>query len=40
MRPWAENMRVKELDSAHWVQLERREEVNRALQEFFDEVEG
>ena len=40
MRPWAKDMRVKELDSAHWVQLEKREEVNRALQDFFDEVEG
>ena len=40
MRPWVKDMRVKELDSAHWVQLQRREEVNRALQEFFDDVEG
>ncbi|KAF6240610.1 hypothetical protein HO173_001281 [Letharia columbiana] len=40
MRPWAADLRVKVLDSAHWVQLQRREEVNRALRKFFDEVEG
>ena len=40
MRPWARDLRVKELDAAHWVPLEKSEEVNRALQEFFDEVEG
>ena len=40
MRPWVGDLRVKELDSAHWVQLQRREEVNHALQEFFNEVEG
>lgn len=40
MRPWVADLRVKELDSAHWVQLQRREEVNRALQKFFNEVQG
>lgn len=40
MRPWVEDLRVKELDSAHWVQLQRREEVNRTLQGFLNEVEG
>ena len=40
MRPWAEDMRVKELDAAHWVPLEKPEEVNLALQELFDELEG
>ena len=40
MRPWAKDMRVKELDAAHWVPLEKPEEVNRTLREFFDEVEG
>ena len=40
MRPWARDLQFKELDAAHWVPLEKSEEVNRALQEFFDEVEG
>lgn len=40
MKPWVRDLRVKEMDSAHWVQLQRREEVNRALQNFFNEVEG
>lgn len=39
MRPWAADMRFRTLDSAHWVQLQRRDEVNRALGGFFDEVE-
>ena len=37
----AEDVRVKEVStSGHWVQLEAREEVNRMLEEFFEEVEG
>ena len=40
MRPWAKDMRVKELDAAHWVPLEKPDQVNQALQEFFDGVEG
>ena len=40
IKPWAKDLRVKELDAAHWVPLEKPEEVNRILQEFFDEVEG
>ena len=38
IRPWAKDLRVKELDSAHWVQLQKRDEVNAYLQDFFDEV--
>ena len=40
MRPWVENLRVEELDSAHFVQLQKSKEVNHTLQKFFDEVEG
>ena len=38
IRPWAKDLRVKELESAHWVQLQKRDEVNACLQDFFDEV--
>ena len=38
--PWVRDLRVRELDSAHFVQLERFEEVNCLLEEFFDEVGG
>lgn len=40
MKPFAKDLRIKELDSAHWVQLQRRDEVNAALGEFFNEVPG
>ena len=38
MKPWVKDLRIVLIDSAHFVQLERREEVNRALEDFFDEV--
>ena len=39
IRNFADNVRVKELDTGHWVQLEAREEVNKYLQEFFSELD-
>ena len=37
-KPYIDDLRLKILDSAHWVQLQKRDEVNRYLEEFFDEV--
>jgi hypothetical protein len=39
MRQFTENLQVKELDSGHWVQLEFRDEVNKALGDFISRVE-
>jgi soluble epoxide hydrolase/lipid-phosphate phosphatase len=39
MRQFAEDLRVKELDSGHWVQLEFKDEVNKALEDFISRVE-
>jgi pimeloyl-ACP methyl ester carboxylesterase len=39
IRQFADDMRVKKLDTGHWVQLEARDEVNKILEEFFSELE-
>jgi len=36
MRPWVEDLVVKELDSGHFVQAEKADEVNKALEEFIE----
>ena len=36
MRHWVKDMRVVKLDAGHMPQLEKREELNEALQEFVD----
>jgi soluble epoxide hydrolase / lipid-phosphate phosphatase len=38
MRTFAEDVRVKELNTGHWLQLEAREEVNKILEGFFSEL--
>ena len=34
MRPWAKDLRVVEIESGYWVQLEKAEEVNMCLERF------
>ena len=36
-RPWVKNLQVKELATAHWVQLEKPDEVNKILKDFIEE---
>ena len=38
MRPYAPNLKVVGFESGHWVQIERRDEVNSALEDFFKTV--
>lgn len=37
MRPFVRNLKVEKMESGHWVQLEKREEVNQTLKVFFQE---
>jgi soluble epoxide hydrolase/lipid-phosphate phosphatase len=39
IRQFANDVRLKELDTGHWVQLEAREEINKHLEEFFSELD-
>ena len=39
MRPWVKDLKVVEMDCAHWVQLQKREELNKVLEAFLGEVE-
>ena len=36
MRPWVKDLLVKEMDSGHFVQAEKADEVNKALEEFIE----
>ena len=36
-RPYAPNLRVQEIESGHFMMLEKADEVNKALWEFFEE---
>ena len=36
---FADNVRVKELNTGHWVQLEVKDEVNSYLEQFFSNLE-
>lgn len=38
MRPFVKNLQVEKVDTGHWLQLEKPEEVNELLKTFFDEV--
>lgn len=37
-RPYAPDLRITPIDAGHWIQLEKRDETNAALEAFFDEV--
>ncbi len=37
-RPYAPDLRVKPVEAGHWVQLEKKDETNAILEEFFLEV--
>jgi len=39
MRAYAANMKEVGFESGHWVQIEKRDEVNSALEDFFKAVE-
>lgn len=39
-RKWAKDLRVENLDTGHWVYLEKPDEVNTILKRFFEEVDG
>lgn len=39
VRQFADDVRVKELDTGHWVQLEAKDEVNLYLEQFFSDLE-
>jgi pimeloyl-ACP methyl ester carboxylesterase len=34
------DLRVKSVDAGHWLMLEKEDEVNKYLQDFFEEIEG
>jgi pimeloyl-ACP methyl ester carboxylesterase len=36
MQPFAPNLVCKELDAGHWIQLERPDELNHMLGDFFE----
>ena len=36
MRPWVKDLVVKEIDSGHFVQVEKADEVNKTLEEFIE----
>ena len=36
MRPWVKDLLVKEMDSGHFVQAEKANEVNKTLEEFIE----
>lgn len=40
MRPFAKDMEVESLESGHWVQLEKADEVNEILKKFFEKQHG
>lgn len=37
MRPFVQNLKVEKLEAGHWLQLEKREDVNKTLKAFFEE---
>lgn len=37
-KPYAEDLRIESLDTAHWIQLEKPDETNKLLESFFEEV--
>jgi soluble epoxide hydrolase / lipid-phosphate phosphatase len=39
IRMFAEDVRVKELNTGHWLQLEGKDDVNKILEEFFLELD-
>lgn len=36
-KPYAEDLRIESIDTAHWLQLEKPDETNALLKSFFDE---
>ncbi|KAL8869462.1 MAG: hypothetical protein Q9174_004256 [Haloplaca sp. 1 TL-2023] len=40
MRPFAKDMEVKKVDSGHWLQLEKADEVNEILKDFLEKQHG
>jgi soluble epoxide hydrolase / lipid-phosphate phosphatase len=39
MKDYVANLKIVEINSGHWVQIEKREEVNATLEEFFKSLE-
>ena len=38
MRPYASNLTVQEVKAGHWVQLQAKDQTNKALEDFFKKV--
>ncbi len=38
MRPYVKNLKVESVDTGHWLQLEKPDEVNQTLERFFTEI--